>query len=412
MGEATQSSRVVILGAGQAGGETALRLRAGGFQGEITLIGDEPIAPYQRPPLSKAYLTGELDADRLPLRPLEVYAAENIHLLLGRRANWIDRQSKRVRLEGGQELPYDALVIATGARPRRLTAPGADLPGVHVLRSAADVAAIKAELKSGARLAVIGAGYIGLEAAASARKLGAQVTVLEAAVRPLARVTSPEVAGFFLDQHVAHGVQFRLAAQAAVFKGSDRVRAVGLADGDEVAADLVIVGVGVIADVGLAEKAGLIIDNGIVTDRACRTADPAIYAIGDVARRPITHYGGRMERLESVHSAIEGAKIAAAGILGAPPPAEETPWFWSDQYDLKLQIAGLFQGYDQLVLRGSMEAKSFAVFYLRAGQLLAVDAINRPAEYAAGKILIQRGARVDAARLSDESIAMKTFLQA
>ena len=412
MGEATQTSRVVILGAGQAGGETALRLRAGGFQGEITLIGDEPIAPYQRPPLSKAYLTGELDADRLPLRPLEVYAAENIHLLLGRRANWIDRQRKRVRLEGGQELPYDALVIATGARPRRLTAPGADLPGVHVLRSAADVAAIKAELKPGARLAVIGAGYIGLEAAASARKLGAEVTVLEAAVRPLARVTSPEVAGFFLDQHVAHGVQFRLAAQAAVFKGSDRVRAVGLADGDEVAADLVIVGVGVIADVGLAEKAGLIIDNGIVTDRACRTADPAIYAIGDVARRPITHYGGRMERLESVHSAIEGAKIAAAGILGAPPPAEETPWFWSDQYDLKLQIAGLFQGYDQLVLRGSMEAKSFAVFYLRAGQLLAVDAINRPAEYAAGKILIQRGARVDAARLSDESIAMKTFLQA
>ena len=412
MGEATQTSRVVILGAGQAGGETALRLRAGGFQGEITLIGDEPIAPYQRPPLSKAYLTGELDADRLPLRPLEVYAAENIHLLLGRRANWIDRQRKRVRLEGGQELPYDALVIATGARPRRLTAPGADLPGVHVLRSAADVAAIKAELKSGARLAVIGAGYIGLEAAASARKLGAEVTVLEAAVRPLARVTSPEVAGFFLDQHVAHGVQFRLAAQAAVFKGSDRVRAVGLADGDEVAADLVIVGVGVIAEVGLAEKAGLIIDNGIVTDRACRTADPAIYAIGDVARRPITHYGGRMERLESVHSAIEGAKIAAAGILGAPPPAEETPWFWSDQYDLKLQIAGLFQGYDQLVVRGSMEAKSFAVFYLRAGQLLAVDAINRPAEYAAGKILIQRGARVDAARLSDESIAMKTFLQA
>ncbi|MFZ4071385.1 MAG: NAD(P)/FAD-dependent oxidoreductase [Caulobacterales bacterium] len=412
MGEATQTSRVVILGAGQAGGETALRLRAGGFQGEITLIGDEPIAPYQRPPLSKAYLTGELDADRLPLRPLEVYAAENIHLLLGRRANWIDRQRKRVRLEGGQELPYDALVIATGARPRRLTAPGADLPGVHVLRSAADVAAIKAELKSGARLAVIGAGYIGLEAAASARKLGAEVTVLEAAVRPLARVTSPEVAGFFLDQHVAHGVQFRLAAQAAVFKGSDRVRAVGLADGDEVAADLVIVGVGVIADVGLAEKAGLIIDNGIVTDRACRTTDPAIYAIGDVARRPMTHYGGRMERLESVHSAIEGAKIAAAGILGAPPPAEETPWFWSDQYDLKLQIAGLFQGYDQLVVRGSMEAKSFAVFYLRAGQLLAVDAINRPAEYAAGKILIQRGARVDAARLSDESIAMKTFLQA
>jgi len=281
-----------------------------------------------------------------------------------------------------------------------------------VLRSAADVAAIKAELKPGARLAVIGAGYIGLEAAASARKLGAEVTVLEAAVRPLARVTSPEVAGFFLDQHVAHGVQFRLAAQAAVFKGSDRVRAVGLADGDEVAADLVIVGVGVIADVGLAEKAGLIIDNGIVTDRACRTTDPSIYAIGDVARRPMTHYGGRMERLESVHSAIEGAKIAVAGILGVPPPAEETPWFWSDQYDLKLQIAGLFQGYDQLVLRGSMEAKSFAVFYLRAGQLLAVDAINRPAEYAAGKILIQRGARVDAARLSDESIAMKTFLQA
>jgi 3-phenylpropionate/trans-cinnamate dioxygenase ferredoxin reductase subunit len=207
-------------------------------------------------------------------------------------------------------------------------------------------------------------------------------------------------------------VQFRLAAQAAVFKGSDRVRAVGLADGDEVAADLVIVGIGVIADVGLAEKAGLMIDNGIVTDRACRTTDPSIYAIGDVARRPMTHYGGRMERLESVHSAIEGAKIAAAGILGAPPPAEETPWFWSDQYDLKLQIAGLFGGYDQLVLRGSMDAKSFAAFYLRAGQLIAVDAVNRPAEYAAGKMLIQRAARPDPARLADEGVAMKSFLQA
>jgi 3-phenylpropionate/trans-cinnamate dioxygenase ferredoxin reductase component len=409
--QASQISRVVILGGGQAGGETALRLRAGGFQGEITLIGDEPIAPYQRPPLSKAYLTGDLPADRLPLRPTEVYAAENIHLLLGRRANWIDRQSKRVRLEGGQEIPYDALVIATGARARRLTTPGADLPGVHVLRTAADVEAIKAELTPGAKLAVIGAGYIGLEAAASARKLGAQVTVLEAAVRPLARVTSPEVAGFFLDQHTAHGVEFRLAAQAAVFKGSDRVRAIGLADGGEVGADLVIVGIGVIAEVGLAEKAGLMIDNGIVTDRACRTADPAIYAIGDVARRPMTHYGGRMERLESVHSAIEGAKIAAAGILGAPPPAEETPWFWSDQYDLKLQIAGLFGGYDQLVLRGAMDAKSFAAFYLRAGQLIAVDAVNRPAEYAAGKIMIHRAARPDPARLADDGVAMKTFLQ-
>jgi 3-phenylpropionate/trans-cinnamate dioxygenase ferredoxin reductase component len=410
--EQDRIDRVVILGGGQAGGETAQRLRAGGFSGDIALIGDEPIVPYQRPPLSKAYLTGELPADRLPLRPSEVYASENIRLILGRRANWIDRQSKRVRLEGGQELAYDALVIATGARPRRLNAPGADLPGVHVLRSAADVEAIKADLKPGAKLCVIGAGYIGLEAAASARKLGCAVTVLEAAVRPLARVTSPEMSGFFLDQHTAHGVEFRLAAQAAVFKGEDRVRAVGLANGDQISADVVIVGIGVIADIGLAEKAGLTVQDGIVTDRACRTTDPAIYAIGDVARRPMVHYGGRMERLESVHSAIEGAKIVAAGILGKPPPAEEVPWFWSDQYDLKLQIAGLFNGYDRVVVRGAPETKSFAAFYLRDGQLIAVDAVNRPAEYAAGKILIHRAAKPDPALLRDESVAMKSFLQA
>lgn len=405
-------NRVVIIGAGQAGGETAQRLRQGGFAGEITLIGEEPLAPYQRPPLSKKYLAGEIDAERLLLRPPEVYAQEQISLLTGVRAVWIDRANRRVRLEGGRELAYDALVLATGARPRTLKLAGADLVGSHVLRTAADIDGIRQGFEAGARLVVIGAGYIGLETAAVARQRGLDVTVIESAVRPLARVTSPDVAGFFLDEHTAKGVRFVLSGQPALIKGQDHVTGVRLADGSEIAADMVIAGIGVTPDTTLAQHCGLAADDGVITDRGCRTDDPAIFAIGDCAKRPMVHYDSRMARLESVHNAIEGAKIVVARILGQVPPAEEAPWFWSDQYDLKLQIAGLFQGYDRTARRGLMEERSFAIFYYKSGRLIAVDAVNKPAEYLGAKLLIQLGRSVAPEVLEDSSRPMKEIVAA
>lgn len=411
MGEA-RTRRVVVVGAGQAGGEAVQRLRAYDPNVEITLIGEEPCAPYQRPPLSKKYLAGELDMERLLLRPARVYEQEHIAFLPGRRAVWIDRTSKRVRLDGGQELAFDALILATGSRPRKLPLAGADLAGVHLFRTAADVDAIRESFKPGARLVIFGAGYIGLEVAAVARQRGLEVTVLEAAVRPLARVTSPEVAGFFLDEHVAKGVRFALNTQAAIIKGVDRVRAVGLADGSEIAADLVIVGVGIAPETSLAQQCGLAVENGVIVDRRMRTSDPAIYAIGDCVARPLVHYGDRLARLESVHNAIEGGKIAAAAIMGQPPPVEEAPWFWSDQYDLKLQIAGLSQGYDRLVLRGTPKERAFAAFYFSGPRLIAVDAINRPAEYLGAKQLIQKGKSVAPEQLADLSKAMKEIVAA
>lgn len=405
-------NRVIIIGAGQAGGETAQRLRQAGFDGDITLIGEEPVAPYQRPPLSKAYLKGEMDMDRLLLRPASVYAEENITLLTSLRAVWIDRANRRVRVEGGRELPYDALVLATGARPRKLPLVGADLDGVHLFRTAADADALRPRMVSSAKLVVVGAGYIGLEAAAIARQLGVDVTVIETAVRPLARVTSPEVAGFFLDEHTRQGVRFVLGGQPALIKGRERVTGVALSDGVEVPADIVIAGIGITPEITLAQQCGLTIENGIVTDRQCRTSDPAIYAIGDCAARPIVHFESRVARLESVHNAVEGAKIVAATITGSKPHAEEAPWFWSDQYDLKLQIAGLFQGYDHVVLRGVMADRAFAAFYYKGPKLIAVDAVNRPAEYLGAKMLIQTGRSVAPSELEDESRTMKELVAA
>jgi 3-phenylpropionate/trans-cinnamate dioxygenase ferredoxin reductase subunit len=407
-----QINRVIIVGAGQAGGETAQRLRAGGFQGEITLFGEEPFPPYQRPPLSKKYLAGEWEEDRLFLKPARVYAEENITLVLNRRVVWIDRAARRARLEGGQEVPYDALVLATGARARPLPIAGADLPGVHTLRTAGDVDAIKPRFKAGAKAVIVGAGYIGLETAAVARQLGLEVTVVEAAVRPLARVTSPEMAGFFLDAHAAQGVRFALSMQCAHIKGQSAVSAVQLADGGALEADIVIAGIGVTPETGLAERAGLEVNNGIVVDRGMRTADPSVFAIGDCCARPLVHYGDRRGRLESVHNAIEGAKIVAAAILGQPAPKEEAPWFWSDQYDLKLQIAGLFNGYDRIIQRGDMAQRKFALFYFQGARLLAVDAVNSPGEYLGAKLMLQEGKSPDPAQLQDLSIPMKEIAAA
>ena len=402
--------RIIIIGAGQAGGETAQRLRQGGFDGEITLLGEEPAAPYQRPPLSKAYLKGELDIDRLMLRPASVYAEERVALLTKTRAVWIDRANRKVRVEGGRELPYDALVLATGAKPRKLPLVGADLDGVFLFRTATDVDRVREKFVSGANLIVIGAGYIGLEVAAVARQLGLNVTVVETAVRPLARVTSPEVAGFFLDEHTRQGVRFVLGGQPALIKGSDRLTGVALTDGAELPADLVIAGIGVTPDVALAEQCGLTVSNGIVTDRHCRTSDPSIFAIGDCAARPMVHYEGRIARLESVHNAVEGAKIVAATLTGGKEHTEEAPWFWSDQYDLKLQIAGLFHGYDRIAFRGVMADRAFAAFYYKGDKLIAVDAVNRPTEYLGAKMLIQTNRTLPPSVIEDMSRPMKELV--
>lgn len=405
----TLPQRIVIIGAGHAGGEAAARLRGMGFAGDLTVIGEERHPPYQRPPLSKKYLSGEVPLDRLLLRPPELYAQESITLLLGERVIWIDRPLKRVRLGGGRELPYDALIIASGAKPRRLPLPGADKGGVFVLRTIDDVEAMRPFFQAGARLCVIGAGYIGLEAAASARQLGLDVLVLEAAARPLGRVTSPEVADFFLGLHTRHGVRFELGTQASAILGGAQVEGVQLANGAIVACDAVLIGVGVKPETELAQQCGLAVEDGILTDAQCRTFDPCIHAIGDCARRPIPLLG-RSARLESVHNAIEGAKITAAAILDQPPPVLEAPWFWSDQYDAKLTIAGISEGYDRLVLRGDPLDGAFAAFYFKESVMLAVDAINRPAEYLGTKQLLQRGESLAPDAIRDISQPFKAIM--
>ena len=398
--------RVVIIGAGQAGGQTAYSLRLGGYEGAITLIGDEPQPPYQRPPLSKAYFKGELDADRLYLKPLEYYAEHTVELLTGVAATRIDLDGRKVELASGASVPWDRLVIATGSRPRRLSVEGAGLAGVFELRTLADVDRLKTAAYADARIVVVGAGYIGLEAAAVASQLGLKVTVLEAMPQVLSRVTGPEIAQFYNRVHRAAGVDIRTSARLVAFEGADHVSGVKLEGGEVIPADVVLVGVGVLPNMELAAEAGLVCGNGIVVDAQMRTSQPDVYAIGDVAWRPLVHYG-REGRLESVHNAIEGGKIVAASILGAPAPALDVPWFWSDQYDLKLQTAGLWTGADERIVRGDPQSRSFAVFYLKEGRVIAVDAVNAAPEYIVGKKLVAAQATVAPGELADKSISMK-----
>lgn len=398
--------RIVILGAGQAGGQAAYSLRQGGFAGEITLVGDEPAPPYQRPPLSKAYLKGEMDAERLWLKPLDYYTEHRIDLITGEAATAIDLKARTVALPSGRTLAWDRLVIATGARPRKLALPGADLQGISELRTLADVDPIKQAVRAGARLVVIGAGYIGLEAAAVGAQLGMKVTVLEAMPQVLSRVAGPEIGAFYTAIHREAGTDVRLGARVEGFEGLGAVSGVRLADGEIIPADHVLVGVGVLPNIELALEAGLTCGNGIVVDAQMRTSDPNVFAAGDVAWRPLTHFE-REGRLESVHNAIEGGKLAAAAILGLPAPPIEAPWFWSDQFDLKLQTAGLWTGADQTVVRGDPASRAFAVFYLKEGRLIAVDAVNSAPEYIVGKKLVAAKAKVAPAELVDKSISMK-----
>jgi 3-phenylpropionate/trans-cinnamate dioxygenase ferredoxin reductase component len=398
---------VVIVGGGHAGGSAAAFLRQYGYEGPITVIGEEPIAPYQRPPLSKAWLKGEADADTLALRPESFYAEKTIALRLSTKAASIQRSAKTVTLEDGETVPYDTLILATGARARRLNLPGADLEGVQVLRSAADAEVLKLALGPGKRLAVVGGGYIGLEAAASARALGADAVVIEALPRILARSSCQALSDFFTDYHRAHGVDFELNAKIEGFEGKDgHVTGVRLADGRVIACDDVVVGIGIVPNDELARDAGLEAVDGVVVDETARTADPSVYAIGDVTHRPMPLYE-RMQRLESVANALEQARQAAAAIVGRPPPPHEVTWNWSDQYDIKLQVAGMPFDADDTLLRGDPAAAKFAVFHLRGSVIRAVEAVNAPAEFMAARQLIGSQKPIDRAKLADPAVSMK-----
>lgn len=379
--------RVVIVGAGQAGAALAAKLRALGHQDKIVLAGDEPAPPYQRPPLSKAYLLGEMQQERLWLRAPDFWAENGVDLRLGQPVTDLDPLGKTVTI-GGEVLAYDALALTTGSTPRRLPATiGGGLAGVYTVRTLADVDAMRAEFQPDRKVIIVGGGYIGLEAAAVASKLGLKVTVLEMAPRILQRVASPETSDYVRALHQAHGVTVLEETGLDRLVGDSHVNGTLLRDGRTLPADFVIVGVGITPNTQLAEAAGLVIDNGIATDALGRTSDPAIWAAGDCASFPWR--GGRL-RLESVGNAIDQAEAVAANILGANQPYEAKPWFWSDQFDLKLQIAGLNTGYDRIVTRqGDGEAVSF--WYYRGDTLLAVDAMNDARAYMVGKRLIEGG---------------------
>lgn len=408
----TGASRIVVIGGGQAGAQALQSLRSGGYAGALSLVGDEPALPYQRPPLSKAYMKGEMTEERLYFRPAPWYQDQDIEVILSTPVKSIDRTHRKVELAHGGHLDYDALIIATGSRPRALPLKGATLHGVHDLRDLSDVERIRPNMIEGRKMVIIGAGYIGLEAAAVARQMGLDVTVLEMAPRVLARVTSPVMSDFFETEHRAQGVTILTDSRLDHLDGTDgKVSAAVLADGTRLDADIVLVGIGILPNEELAKDAGIACNNGIQVDRDARTSDPRIFAAGDCASRPLVHYG-RSGRLESVHNAIEQGKLAAAAILGKPRPAEDCPWFWSDQYDLKLQIAGLSQDYDEIVVRGDPKDRKFAAFYLRNGTLIAVDAINSAPEFLASKKLIMAGAKLAPATLGDTSISMKDIAAA
>ena len=401
------AKKIVIVGGGQAGAQVCASLRQWGFDGEVTLVGEETALPYQRPPLSKAYMKGEFEKERLFFKPQDWYAENGVALKLGERVDQIDRSARSVALTSGVTLDYDALILCTGSRPRSLPIAGSDAANVFDLRGIGDVDVLKPHMRAGQKLLIIGAGYIGLEAAAVARQMGLEVTVLEMADRVLARVTSPEISSFYETQHQLQGVDIKCNAQLSGFEVDDgNVTKAYLADGSEIEVDFVLVGIGILPNVELAEAAGLACSNGILVDEDARTNDPRVFAAGDCAARPLVHYG-RRGRLESVHNAIEQGKLAAAAILGRDRPKEDCPWFWSDQYDLKLQIAGLNQGYDETAVRGDPDTGKFAVFYFKTGKLIAVDAVNSGPEFIVSKKLIIAGASIAPDVLSNTSTSMK-----
>ena len=400
-------AHVVVIGAGQAGSSCVAKLRNGGFDGQVTLIGAEPVPPYQRPPLSKAYLMGEMALERLFLRPESFYADQGIDLRMGQRVSAIDTGRKQLTVEA-ETLAYDSLVLTTGSVPHRLPARiGGALEGVHVVRELADVDAMAPRFVAGAKVLIVGGGYIGLEAASVAAKLGLEVTLVEMAERILQRVASPQTSDFFRALHRSHGVDIREGVGLVELTGDTAVRAARLRDDTEIAVDFVIVGVGIAPDVRLAEAAGIALENGIRVDARGRTSAPDVWAAGDCTSFP--YRGGRI-RLESVPNAIEQAECVAENLMGAEKDYVARPWFWSDQYDVKLQIAGLNTGYDRVVTRPG-EAGSVAFWYYRGAELVAVDAMNDPRGYMVGKRLIEMGKSPDPSLIKDPSTDLKALLK-
>ncbi|MBT8411530.1 MAG: FAD-dependent oxidoreductase [Octadecabacter sp.] len=400
-------THIVVIGAGQAGASLVAKLRGEGFDGDITLIGGEPVPPYQRPPLSKAYLLGEMDEARLYLRPLDWYAENNIFLRTGTRAVSVNAAAKVVTLEADEAVPYDQLAFTTGSHPRTLpSAIGGDLNGVYCVRDLADADAMAPEFTEGRRVLIIGGGYIGLEAAAVAAKKGLNVTLVEMADRILQRVACPETSDYFRDLHRTHGVDIREGVGLERLLGDDHVTGAVLSDGTELTLDFAIVGVGIIPATILAESAGVRVDNGIITDTYGRTTDPHIWAAGDCST---LDWQGAQIRLESVGNAIDQAECVACNMLGAGQPYQPKPWFWSDQYDCKLQIAGLNMGYTDIVVRKDGVALSH--WYYRNERLIAVDAMNDPRNYMIGKRLIEAGKSPAPEVIKDPATDMKALLK-
>jgi 3-phenylpropionate/trans-cinnamate dioxygenase ferredoxin reductase subunit len=396
----------VIVGASLCGGRAAETLRKEGFDGRLVLIGAEPDRPYERPPLSKEYLQGKSERERLFLRPPEFYEDQEIELRLGVRATGIDVRERALAMEGGEQLRFDKLLIATGGRVRRLSAPGAEMEGIHYLRTVADCEAIAAGLAAGRRVVVIGAGFIGAEVAASARTKGLEVMVLEVADVPLARALGPEMGGIYAEIHREQGVDLRLSAGVARFEGSRRVERVVTTRGDAIDCDLVVVGVGMEAEVGLVEGTGIQVANGIIVDEYCRTGLEGVFAAGDVANFPNPILGERM-RVEHWANAQNQGVAAARAMLGELEPYAEVPWFWSDQYELNMQYVGHASAWDEVVLRGDVAGRLFTAFYLKDGGLRAAMALNRPRDISASRALIRAATPLTASQLQDEQVDLR-----
>ena len=400
---------IVIVGAGHAAGQVMVTLRQRKYDGKITLIGEEEYYPYQRPPLSKKFLAGELAVERLYVKPPSFYDDPDVELHFGTTVARIDLVGKTVIDADKNAYRYENLIIATGARVRKLDVPGSELSSVHYLRNIQDVVAMHEYMCEGKRLVIIGAGYIGLEVAAVASGKGVHVTVIEMAERVMSRVVSEQVSEFYQSEHRQHGVNLLLSTGLAGFSGNAALKQVDLTDGTSLAADCVLICIGVIPNVELAADAGLVVDNGIRVDDRCRTSDESVYAVGDCTNHPNELLGQRL-RLESVHNALEQAKTVARNICGDDMVYAQVPWFWSDQYDLKLQIAGISSGYDRTVLRGDPANRAFSCLYLRDGQLIAIDSINSPRDFMQSKSLIGNHAVISPDTLANVDLALKDMV--
>lgn len=401
---------VLIVGAGHAGAQAAAALRQRNFAGTIGLLGEEPELPYERPPLSKEYLAGERPFERMLIRPASFWAERGIDTLTGVRVEAVEPSGRHVTAGRQGRISYGSLIWATGGRPRRLTCDGHNLAGVHTVRSRADVDRLVAELSRVERVVVVGGGYIGLEAAAMLSKLGKRVVVLEAQERVLARVAGETLSRFFEAEHRAHGVAVRLGASVAQLEGvNGRVTGVRLSDGELLAADMVIVGIGIAPSIEPLISAGAQGDNGVAVDGYGRTSLPDVFAIGDCALHPNRFAGGRWVRLESVQNANDMATTVAAMLTGEPKVYDSVPWFWSNQYDLRLQTIGLSTGHDQEVVRGDPKNRSFSVVYLKAGRVVALDCVNAVKDYVQGRALVLAGAECSAERLAG-AVALKELV--